>query len=178
MAGFVPSEEPHGTFLQGITHFDSSVPAPEVPSNSLVGPTPLFPLTPSSDCLNIRDANVTLVTLEYWSQRYISASCRQLIISLTRAFPRMMMKSESLPLFVHRVGCGLEYNDHEQWQVVVGRAPPEFAPLRPLAACINIAHVFVSRMPNSDDFLWQTIEAEQQRIRDAVSRYTESRCAI
>ncbi|GAB1311765.1 Zn(2)-C6 fungal-type domain-containing protein [Madurella fahalii] len=168
MTGFVTSEAPHGTFLQSITNLDGSVPAPEVPSNSLVGLTPLFPLTPSSDCRYTPDVNVTLSTLESWSQRYISTSCRQLIISLTRAFPRMMVKPQSLPPFVHRVGCGLEYNDHEPWQVVVGTAPPAFAPLRPLAACVNIAHVFASRMPNSEDFLWQTIEAEQQRIRDAM----------
>ncbi|KXX78210.1 hypothetical protein MMYC01_205067 [Madurella mycetomatis] len=171
MTGFAPSEEPHGVFLQGTINLDNSVPSPEVPGNSLVGPTPVSALTPSSDGLNTCGANATLGTLEYWSQRYISASCRQLIISLTRTFPRMMVKPESLPPFVHRIGCGLKYNDHEPWQLVGGTAPSRFAPLRPLAACVNIAHTFVSRMPNSEDFLWQSIEAEQRRIRNADLSY-------
>jgi hypothetical protein len=172
-SNFAPSEESHGleTFLEGITNVDSCVPAPELSRNSLAGSSYIFPLAPNSDSINTSNANVTLVTLEYWSQRYISHSCRQLIISLVRAFPRMIVKPESLPPFIHRVGCGLEYNDNEPCQMVVESGAPVFAPLRPLAGCVNIARIFVSRVPNSEDFLWQTIEAEQRRIRDAVSRY-------
>lgn len=114
-----------------------------------------------------QDSSVTTTTLSLWSQRYVSASCRQFIISVTRAFPRMMMRPQTLPPFVHPVGCGLEFSgDQETWQA----DPPTFAPLKPLAACVNIAHAFVTRVPNSDQFLWHTIDAEHQRIRNEVGR--------
>ena len=170
MTGFLQDKVDHGMFVHGVTNLDGSIPIPDFSINPAATCSRNLPVSAISDNLNPRATNDTLETLGYWSQRYISPSCRQLIISVTRAFPRMMMYPESLPPFVHRIGCGLEHSGQEQFrQAIVGTTPLVFAPLRPIAACVNIAHMFVTRVPNSGDFLWQTIDAEQRRIRDGVS---------
>lgn len=76
-----------------------------------------------------------------------------------------MTRPHTLPPFVHRVGCGQKHVGKQTGQM----DPHIFAPLKPLAACVNIARMFVAKMPNSDQFLWQTIDAEHKRIRNEVS---------
>ncbi|KAK3371018.1 hypothetical protein B0T24DRAFT_304599 [Lasiosphaeria ovina] len=109
--------------------------------------------------------------------RTMSNGCRQLIVSILRTFPRMMVRAPTgLPPFVHPLGCGLHFAQgpdagglDDGWAAVQQfEAAPNgagFIPLRPLAACIGVAHIFVARTANSDEFLWQTIEAEHRRIR-------------
>lgn len=40
-----------------------------------------------------------------------SADLRRLIVSMLRTFPRMMTRPGSMPPFIHRVGCGLHYEN-------------------------------------------------------------------
>lgn len=102
----------------------------------------------------------TARSLEQTSEVLISNGCRRHIVSILRPYPRMMAKSDNLPPFLHPLGCGLHF-DH---QLPIGNyTAAEFAPLTPLAACISIAPIFNSKTPNSDEFLWRTIESEQRK---------------
>ncbi|KAK0706179.1 hypothetical protein B0T26DRAFT_755704 [Lasiosphaeria miniovina] len=116
--------------------------------------------------------------------RTMSNGCRQLIVSILRTFPRMLVRAPTgLPPFIHPLGCGLHFAQgpdagglDDGWAAVQQfEAAPNgagFIPLRPLAACIGVAHIFVARTANSDEFLWQTIEAEHRRIRAEMHQFT------
>jgi hypothetical protein len=97
----------------------------------------------------------------------LSNGYREFIISVLRTYPRMMMRAETLPPFVHPIGCGLHFSKDEGWQLDVGPSAV-FTTLKPLAACMSIAHIFSSRTANTETFLWRTVESEQRWIRHEV----------
>ncbi|PVI02800.1 hypothetical protein DM02DRAFT_670214 [Periconia macrospinosa] len=105
-------------------------------------------------------------------EKYISRGCRQHILSTLRAYPRMMTKSSNLPPFIHRMGCGLYFNEQEAWKAPDSYTTDAFAPLNPLAACIDIARIFCSGSPKSNEFLWRSIDNEQKRISDELPQYS------
>ena len=103
-------------------------------------------------------------------ERFMSNGCRQLIAPILRAYPRMMAQPDNLPPFVHPLGCSLHHNQLEEnvWQAEVIDSAA-FTPLKPLAACMSIAQIFSMRTANSADFLWRSIDSEQQRFEDEAS---------
>ena len=157
-----PGVAPMEILAQAEGNFSNSIWTFQTPSlmNSTVAHRPVPAVT--------QDLQFTAANLGLWSQCYISVSCRQFVISVTRSFPRMMTRPHTLPPFVHRVGCGLEHVSQETKQT----DPQIFAPLKPLAACVSMSHMFAAGMPNSDQFLWQTMDAEHKRIRNEVSGST------
>ncbi|CAM1510993.1 Fc.00g085060.m01.CDS01 [Cosmosporella sp. VM-42] len=99
------------------------------------------------------------------SGRAISSGCRRFIVSILRTYPRMMTKLDNLPPFIHPVGCGLHWDQEEAGGVnYYAPEPSKVTPLKPLAVCHSVAHIFVSRSPSSEEFLWRTIDSEQRRI--------------
>lgn len=58
-----------------------------------------------------------------------SAELRRLIVSMVRTFPRMMTQPGSMPPFIHRIGCGLHYED-----VAAEATIPQAAAAIPLAS--------------------------------------------
>ncbi|CAI6331973.1 unnamed protein product [Periconia digitata] len=103
------------------------------------------------------------------SEQYLTRACRQHIMSTLRAYPRMMTRSNNLPPFIHRVGCGLHYSE----QTALDGNNHSFAPLSPLAACADIARIFCSGNPTSNEFLWRSIDNEQRRIADELDRFSK-----
>ena len=100
------------------------------------------------------------------SSRRISRGCRRFILSTIRTYPGMMVTPDNLPPYVHRVGCGLHFDEKDE--LPHSTETGAFAPLKPLAACYGIAQIFASRGPNTSDFLWRTIENEHLLIRNEV----------
>ena len=110
------------------------------------------------------------------SQR-ISSGCRRFILSILRTYPRMMTGPGNLPPFIHPVGCGLHFN-HRDGKVrdAYTTGSTASALLKPLAACQSIAQIFVSRTPNTSDFIWRTIENERRTIHKEVYYLTHVPC--
>jgi hypothetical protein len=71
------------------------------------------------------------------------------------AFPRMMLRRETFPPFIHG-----------HWYRASGAA--ELALSEPLVNCIGIAQVFASQNPESKPFLWRTIKMEQRSFIEKV----------
>ncbi|CAK7204086.1 hypothetical protein SEUCBS139899_006838 [Sporothrix eucalyptigena] len=153
------------------------VPASLAPSMSLSMPSPIrlhMPYaTPPNPVIELSEAQ---------AGRGASPELRRLIVSMVRTFPRMMTRPENLPPFVHRVGCGLHYEEVQRKGMVLPEMPSSgssslvfipneiaddttlFQPLPLMAACVGISHAFVTRSPHSDEFLWRAIDKEQQAI--------------
>jgi len=110
----------------------------------------------------------SVADLEVWSRQYIPYASRQLIISIIRSFPRMMTEPNGLPPIVHHLGCGLIYSRSEDRLMPTLHIKGNSLPMKPLAACMSIAQVFVSRVPGSRDFLWTMVDFEVRRIQDEV----------
>lgn len=107
----------------------------------------------------------------------ISNGCRRFIVSILRAYPRMMTRPDNLPPFVHPIGCGLHFDQEESGRVDFDTSDAAaFVPLKPLAACHGIALMFVSRNANSDGFIWRTIESEHRQIMKEVSISVPEHC--
>ena len=100
------------------------------------------------------------------SSSIISDGCRKLIIASVRAYPRMVTRLDNLPPFIHPLACRLHYRQGNA--MPPDSSPVTLSPLKPMAACINIAHMFNARTTSSDPFLWRTIESEHSRIKDEV----------
>lgn len=78
-----------------------------------------------------------------------------LVIQALRAFPRMMLRRQTFPPFIH-----------PHWHrpsTATKIALPE-----PLANCMSVAHIFASLTSETKPFLWRTIRAEQRRFIDEV----------
>ncbi|EXJ88223.1 hypothetical protein A1O1_05153 [Capronia coronata CBS 617.96] len=80
-----------------------------------------------------------------------------LIIQMLRPYPSMMTRKDTLPPFIHP--C-LGSNN-------LGLPFPE-----PLANCVSIARMFAWRTPETRDFVWKTIWAEQRRLADKATTYS------
>ncbi|KAH8803641.1 hypothetical protein F5884DRAFT_510772 [Xylogone sp. PMI_703] len=78
----------------------------------------------------------------------------RLVMQALRAFPTQMLSRENFPPFIHPL-----------W---TSQNLPE-----PLAACMRISQMFVSRTPDIESFLWRTIENEQRRFLEEVQRFSE-----
>lgn len=116
-------------------------------------------------------------TQEKPSGPLISNGCCRFIVSILRTYPRMMTRPDHLPPFVHPIGCGLHFEQEESQRVDFDAFDSAaFVPLKPLAACYGIAHIFVSRNANSDGFIWRTIESEHRRIMNEVSISVPEHC--
>ena len=97
----------------------------------------------------------------------ISNGCRRFVMSIMRTYPRMMTRPDNLPPFVHPVACGLYFDHRDGTKKNQGSAHHHL--LGHLVACQSIAHVFVSRGPNTEGFVWRTIENERRTILKEVS---------
>ncbi|TPX06710.1 uncharacterized protein E0L32_002206 [Thyridium curvatum] len=90
----------------------------------------------------------------------LAEGCLRLITTFITSYPRMMTTVDTLPPFVHPLGCGLHFDGRQEGDIIESMA---FAPLEPLAASIGIAQVFSSRTENTDPFLWRSMESEHHR---------------
>lgn len=95
--------------------------------------------------------------------------CRRLVLSVIGSYPYMMTQPDNLPPFVHPVACGLHFDGRESIPMLTAGSAKPFDPLKPLAACIGIAHAFASRTANTEEFLWRTIASEERYIQETVS---------
>lgn len=156
--------------LDGINAF---LLAGDVPSDALTPSTPLVARSPevTTDVLSLIPVPDRSIGASPTScSRRISKGCRRFILSVIRTYPRMMATPDSLPPYVHRVGCGLHLDDQDPG--LHSAEAEAFAPLKPLAACYGIAQVFATRGPNTSEFLWRTVENEHRLIRDEVGAFS------
>lgn len=86
--------------------------------------------------------------------------CLRLISTFITSYPRMMTTVDTLPPFVHPLGCGLHFDGRVEGDIIESMA---FAPLEPLEASMGIAQVFSSRTENTDSFLRRSVESEHHR---------------
>ena len=109
--------------------------------------------------------NVTNYRRQY-SGGLISDGCRQFIASILRTYPRLMLRSNTLPPFIHPLGCSLYYDSRDP-----PRAGPRpavtFRPLKVVETCISIAQTFHLRA-STDELLWDAINREHKRIQAKV----------
>ncbi|KAK0710639.1 hypothetical protein B0H67DRAFT_583117 [Lasiosphaeris hirsuta] len=117
----------------------------------------------------------SVMDLELWSRRYISHPSRQLIISILRTFPRMLVQPKTLAPIVHHLSCGYRYDPDGQRRLELnhGDGAQSVAP-KPLTACMSIAQIFASRIPNSRAFLWTMVDYETYRIKDEMNQFSQS----
>lgn len=117
----------------------------------------------------------------------LTPSCRQLIMSILRTYPKTMAKRGVLPPFVHSIGCALHYNSRDeqhnitcQMQSVQDAAPPSvvpssnldsFLPLKPLEACHGVAYMYTgtSTISGPKDYVWRAVDGEERQIIKDVS---------
>ncbi|KAM0815745.1 putative C6 zinc finger domain containing protein [Seiridium cardinale] len=81
----------------------------------------------------------------------------RLIVNSMRAYPYMMLRRETFPPFIH-----------PQWH----RQNPPTLPW-PLANCMGIASLFVSRTTETKLLLWETVRSESQRCLDEMVDMSE-----
>ncbi|KIW48328.1 hypothetical protein, variant [Exophiala oligosperma] len=74
------------------------------------------------------------------------------VVRMLRSFPRMMLRRETFPPFIHT---------HQ------GHDLPE-----PIANCMSIAQIFCSRNTVNGAFVWRTIRAEQDRLVREMHRFS------
>lgn len=103
----------------------------------------------------------------------ISSGCRQLIISTLLSYPRMLLRQETLPPFVHPLGNIPSY-DQGGPSSTSAVIPTSSGQREPLITCISIAHLFAVRTSGNQSFLWRTIEAEQRRFSEQVCKLYSS----
>ncbi|KAK3356755.1 hypothetical protein B0T25DRAFT_537327 [Lasiosphaeria hispida] len=116
----------------------------------------------------------SVMDLELWSRRYISHPSRQLIVSILRTFPRMLIQPKAPPPIVHHLSCGYGYNPDGQRRLEVNHGDDgQAVPSRPLAACMSIAQIFASQIPNSRTFLWTMVDYETYRIKDEMNNFSQ-----
>lgn len=72
-----------------------------------------------------------------------------LVVQSLRAFPRMMMRRETFPSFIHPHWCDTA-------------ATGEFSLPEQLVNCMGIAQMFTNRNVESSFFLWRTVSTEQR----------------
>ncbi|KAI0120999.1 hypothetical protein BJ170DRAFT_156515 [Xylariales sp. AK1849] len=81
----------------------------------------------------------------------------RLIYHTMRAYPYMMLRRETFPPFIH-----------PHWHRQSTPALPW-----PLANCMSIAKLFVSRTSETVAFLWQTVKSESQRCLDEMNDFSD-----
>lgn len=118
----------------------------------------------------------------------LTPSCRQLIMSILRTYPKTMAKRGALPPFVHSIGCALHYSDRDGQQNIISQmrplqkdaAPPSVVSssnsdgsllLKPLEACQGVAHMYTgtSNISGPKDYVWRAIDGEEKQIIRDVS---------
>lgn len=120
----------------------------ETPFFLLHQPTyPIPPLSPKTNLILRSRVTRPLASLPHES--IAARHAATLISRIIGAFPRMMLRRQTFPPFIH-----------PHWHL---DAIPE-----KLATCMSISHMFVSRTQESRAFLWRTIEAECQYLHDEV----------
>ncbi|KAK3347184.1 hypothetical protein B0T25DRAFT_614087 [Lasiosphaeria hispida] len=105
------------------------------------------------------------------SREFISPGCRAHIVSIIRTYPRMMMRPESLPPFIHPAASGLHISGRQQ-PLHIGEQAGGFTLLKPISVCFSIAHIFTSRTVMTEGFLWQRIDDEHHRIQESMDTLT------
>ncbi|KAI3324751.1 hypothetical protein HD806DRAFT_493507 [Xylariaceae sp. AK1471] len=81
----------------------------------------------------------------------------RLVMQSIRTYPFMMLRRETFPPFIH-----------PQWYRQTSPALPW-----PLANCMSIANLFVSRTLETGAFLWQTVKTETQKCLDEMNSLSE-----
>lgn len=71
----------------------------------------------------------------------------RLVYQMVISFPQMMLRRQTFPPFIH-----------PHWQ-------DQYLP-EALATCMSIAQLFASRTPETQSFLWRTIDAEERQFLD------------
>ncbi|KAK4442505.1 hypothetical protein QBC34DRAFT_454677, partial [Podospora aff. communis PSN243] len=149
-----------------------------VPSNTLADCLP-FELQGAEDSTFVRIFPPSTLlpgpfgaSLVPYPRRQISPGCRQLIISTVRSFPRMMTRLDNLPPFIHQHGCQLHFGLPLMSEVVPVFSPEAGGPLRPLAACMRLAQVFVSQAPDAAGLLWDGVDSEHRRIVSEMADFS------
>lgn len=118
--------------------------------NGELGNTQLFPSslgssTPSSLTTVPQSPQTTLTALQRGANN-IRNPVFSLISGIVRAYPKMLLRKNTLPPFIH----------------------PSSSFPEPLAICLSIAQMFNTRTDASRAFIDQTIDSERQRLVDEV----------
>jgi hypothetical protein len=117
----------------------------------------------------------------------LTHGCRQLILATIRSYPRMLTRPQTLPPFVHLLGCGLrqgvegELEDRVSLSSSSSSSGSLFAPLEPLAVGVAVASFFASsgagRWQGSggpeEQQLWRAMDLEHRRILESTPGYTQ-----
>lgn len=106
-----------------------------------------------------------------FSATIVPQSCRKFIASTICTYPRMMLRLDSLPPFMHRHNCGLGQVDSKTSPQVTG-IPSQSAVPESLAICISICHIFATKTASSEKFFCRTVDAELRRLNEEVSQIT------
>jgi len=80
----------------------------------------------------------------------------------------MMTRLDNLPHFIHPFGCQLHFGAPLARDDISVPCITTASPLKPLATCMRLAQVFVSRAPELKAVLWETIDGEHRRIAEEV----------
>jgi hypothetical protein len=81
----------------------------------------------------------------------VSRHNARLIVQAFRAYPYMMLRRDTFPPFIH-----------PQWHLDALALP------WPIANCMSIARLYVSRNEDTASFLWRAMQSESQRCLDEV----------
>ncbi|KAL6812535.1 hypothetical protein J3E69DRAFT_359665 [Trichoderma sp. SZMC 28015] len=104
-----------------------------------------------------------------FSATIVSQSCRKFIASTICTYPRMMLRPDSLPPFMHRHSCGLGQVDSK----MVTGIPSQSAVPESLAICISICHIFATKTASSEKFFCRTVDAELRRLNEEVPGFSK-----
>ncbi|KAL6826541.1 hypothetical protein V8C40DRAFT_287257, partial [Trichoderma camerunense] len=107
-----------------------------------------------------------------FSAKIVSQSCRKFIASTICTYPRMMLRPDSLPPFMHRHSCGLGQVDSKMSPQVTGIPSQSVVP-ESLAICISICHIFATKTASSEKFFCRTVDAELRRLNEEVPGFSK-----
>jgi hypothetical protein len=141
--------------------------SPAVPTNSIINSSSAVSLpSPTRSASTIAPYLSSDTSLSgHFTKTKAQTSDRQIfltmIIDMVHAYPRMMMRRETFPPFIHTVSPAGESPDER-------RKLPEN-----LTNCMGIAQLFVAFNDDTRLFVWGTIWAELRRLRSRASVFNK-----
>jgi len=93
------------------------------------------------------------------AQTSIQQTYTKMIIDMIHAYPRMMIRRETFPPFVHAYLSPCDPKDNQN------RLPES------LMNCVGISQLFTARNEDTRSFVWATIRAEMRQFKNQISMF-------